>query len=43
MNTNSGLSVQQIYTLVSHTDLKGVEGYHVEKKYFDAAKQMKDK
>jgi hypothetical protein len=29
--------------MVNHTNQKGIEGYHVEKKYFDAAKQMKDR
>jgi len=25
----SGLSVPQLYTMVNHTDQKGIEGYHV--------------
>lgn len=39
------LSVQNIYSLVTHKieGAKGVEGYHVDKKYFDCAKAMKER
>ena len=43
MTTDAGLSIGQIYSIVNHTDGKGVEGYYAEKKYFDAAKIAKDK
>lgn len=36
------LSVENIYNLVNHKiDGKGVDGYHLEKKYVDCAKIMK--
>jgi hypothetical protein len=40
----SNLSVQQIYSLVNNKlESGGVEGYHVEKKYYDCAQMMKQK
>lgn len=38
------LSVPEIYSLVNNKlSSKGVEGYHVEKKYVDCAQIMKDR
>lgn len=41
--SSSALGVNEVYSLVTHTDGPGIEGYHVEKKYFDAAKQVQER
>lgn len=37
------LTVKEVYTLTTHKETGTLDAYHVEKKYVDCAKQMKER